>query len=63
MGLWGLGQECQAPLAASTKLAVDVETERCCTVLGGRWQFLPMADNAHGSVVGVGLGDGGEAVE
>ena len=43
VGLWRSGQECQAPLAASTKLAVDVETERCCTVVGGRWQFLPMA--------------------
>ena len=43
VGLWRSGQECQAPLAASTKLAVDVQTERCCTVLGGRWQFLPMA--------------------
>ena len=30
-------------MAASTRLAVDVETERCCTVLGGRWQFLPVA--------------------
>ena len=37
VGLWRSGQECQAPLAASTKLEVDVETERCCTVLGGRW--------------------------
>ena len=43
VGLWRSGQECQAPLAASTKLAVDVETERCCTVLGARWQVLPMA--------------------
>ena len=43
MGLWRSGQECQAPLAARTKLAVVVETERCCTVLGGRWQLLPMA--------------------
>ena len=43
VGLWRSGQECQAPLAASTRLAVDVGTERCCTVLGGRWQLLPMA--------------------
>ena len=35
--------ECQAPFAARTKLAVVVETGRCCTVLGGRWQLLPMA--------------------
>ena len=43
VGLWRSGQECQAPLAARTKLAVVVETERCCTVLGGRWHLLPMA--------------------
>ena len=30
-------------MAASTRLALDVETERCCTVLGGPWQFLPIA--------------------
>ena len=43
VGLWRSGQECQAPLAASTRLAVS--------------------HNAHGRVVGVGLGDGGEAVK
>ena len=43
VGLWQSGQGCQAPLAASTKVAVDVETERCCTVLRGRWQLLPQA--------------------
>ena len=42
-GLWRSGHEYQAPLAARTKLAVVVETERCCTVRGGRWQLLPMA--------------------
>ena len=29
VGLWRSGQECQAPLAASTRLAVDVETVGC----------------------------------
>ena len=37
MGLWRSGQECEAPLAARTKLALVVETETCCMVLGRRW--------------------------
>ena len=41
VGLWRSGHECQAPLAASTKLAVDVETERCCTVMGAGGSSCP----------------------
>ena len=60
MGLWRSEQECQAPLAASTRLAVDRE------VLygpGGQVAVLAHGHNAHGRVVGVCIGDGGEAVE
>ena len=42
-GLVEVGAGVPGTFGGEHQAGVDVETERCCTVLGGRWQFLPIA--------------------